>query len=479
MVILVLLTVIMAGLAGLAMKKILEMQHARGQISWREFYIGMAATPVLAVLVAWAGWSMARHSNMTFSEYWNGWETAAVKTSIICKEDGRCRWDYDCHPYIVMVSYSCNCDKNNNCSTCYRPETRYHSCPYVAQEYNYSVQSTLGSFQIASNVFPDDPQRHRWPEEPRQVIPQYVISQAGVGDPPYWLEVKRRMDANAPGPVSMKHDYPNYILASERTLMKQYSSDIEDYRKANVLPDLPKKIQGFYTTDKIRFVGFVPVDVMQWKRNLEYLNAALGSQLQGDLMVVIVKNALVSGNPDRYVLALKAYWQDKVSQGHEALPKNALVIAMGTDDGQTVSWSRGFTAMPMGNEKLTVTLRDGLKGLLLKPEAILGPAFSFRDVHGIHYPPEGTTAAALPSLLWGRDDPTTKFQRISMSGKDGNGGFLYLKGEIQPTSGQTWAIAIVTFLFCMLVWVVAIMHYDPTEGSINLRRFLPRTSRRS
>jgi hypothetical protein len=238
-----------------------------------------------------------------------------------------------------------------------------------------------------------------------------------------------------------------------------------------LLPALPKDIRSLYWANKVSFIGLSPPNAMIWQKGLEYLNAALGSQLNGDLMLVVVKNSAVSANPERYMLALKAFWQDKQINKNCALPKNAIVIILGTEDGTTISWSRGFTAMPIGNEKLTTVLRDGLKGWPLDPEAIIGPIKSYRGEAGVKYPPPEWSTTALQKLLWGLDDPSTKFSRVSMSGKDGKGGFLYLKGEIQPTMKQIWIIAVCAFVFCLGVWVWAAVHYDPSEGKISFRRY--------
>jgi hypothetical protein len=463
----VILSALAAGGAGILVKWLLEFKESDARISWREFAIGMACTPLLAALTAYIGWVIARHNNVTFSEYLNGWEIAAVKHVTECHRDGACLWEYDCDPYIVMVPYSCNCNDKGVCSTCYRPETRYHSCPYVDREYSYSVQTTLGNYPVAKGVFPENPQAHRWRRS--EAIPQSVIYRAGVGDPIFWTTAKQRCDADSPGPVTKKHNYPNYILASEHTIMKQYSGDIEEYRKNNLLPELPKEVRALYWADKAKFVGFKPPDAMIWQKSLEYLNAALGSQLNGDLMLVVVKSSAVSANPERYSLALKAFWQDKKTHQIYALPKNAIVVILGTEDGSVVSWSRAFTAMPIGNEKLTVMLRDGLRGLPLAPEHIIGLVGSHRDEKGVHYPPDGN-ATVLCRLLWGLDDPSTRFSRISMSGKDSRGGFLYLKGEIRLTTNQTIVIILCAFLVCLSVWLWAAIHFDPSENRSCFRR---------
>lgn len=469
MLIVILSAIISVALAGLAVKYFLEFKKTRARITWREYAIGMAISPLVAVLVSWAGWSMAKNSKVNFNEYWNGWEVAAIKEYTQCTRDGSCRWEYDCDPYWVTVCHE-ECSGTGDDRSCHQvchQEVRYHSCPYVNREYHFYVDTTLGRYTVATNVFPENPQANRW--RTGHSIPQYIISNAGTGEPSFWLSVKDRCEANRPGPVTARKDYVNYILASERTLMKEYSSDIAEYQKSNLLPVLVNNVENLYYANKVYFVGLKSNNPVLWQNTIAYVNANLGYQLQGDLHLVVVKNDKIASNPDRYSLALKAYWQNKEVFGKNALSKNAIVVLVGTD-GTTVSWSRAFTGMPLGNEKFIVVMRDGLKGLSLNPETLLGPLFSQRNGNTVFYPPGGGQPGPIQRIIWGIDDPATKFKRISMSGDDSQGGFLYLKNEIQPSAGQVWAILIIAFLISCGVWVWAANHYDPSEGVYNWRR---------
>ena len=66
-------------LAGLCVQWILNVRGSNARITRREYLIGIAISLVVAVLVAWGGWALVRDSKLTFREYWNGWEVAAVK----------------------------------------------------------------------------------------------------------------------------------------------------------------------------------------------------------------------------------------------------------------------------------------------------------------------------------------------------------------------------------------------------------------
>lgn len=470
MLIVILSVIVATALAGLGVKYILEFKKSQARITWREYAIGMAISPLVAVLVSWAGWSMVKNSKVNFNEYWNGWEIASVKEYTQCTRDGSCRWEYDCDPYWVTVCHE-ECSGTGDDRSCHQEchqEVRYHSCPYVNREYHFYVDSTLGRYTIAANVFPDNPQANRW--RAGHTIPQNVIASAGVGEPAHWIAVRERCEVNQPGPVTTRRDYVNYILASERTLMKEHSSDIEDYQKRNILPSLSRNIQGYYHADKVYFVGMKPNNYIVWQKALEYLNANIGYQMQGDLHLVVVKDDTIASNPDRYSMALKAFWQNKVLFGKDSLSKNAIVIVTGTTNEKTISWSRAFTGMPLGNEKFIVVMRDGLKGLSLNPETLLGPLFSQRNGNTVFYPPGGGQPGPIQRVIWGIDDPTTKFKRVSMAGDDNQGGFLYLKNEIQPSIGQIWAILIIAFLISCGVWVWAANHYDPSEAAYSWRR---------
>src|SRR5205814_1305597 len=127
------------------------------EITWKEYGIGMALISVIiAPGVTKIGWEKVRSDTVSFNEYWNGWEIAAIREDIPCTRDGPCAHEYDCDPYIVMVPYSCGTEKNP--STCYRPETRYHDCPYVSNEFSYYVKTTLGDYTISTSRFPEKPQ---------------------------------------------------------------------------------------------------------------------------------------------------------------------------------------------------------------------------------------------------------------------------------------------------------------------------------
>lgn len=450
---LVAVAVLLAIVAGLIVKFALDWMESEMRVTWTEFAIvAVVVTVVVAPLTGWAGWSIAKGNVLSFNEYWNGWELAATVQETVCTRDGWCSYEYSCDPYTVTESYSCGED---NKETCYRTVTKYHDCPYATAEYTYSVATTLGDYVIDNHVFAENPVEWR----AGSGIP------AGVqrGPSAFWLEAKTRCDAGRPGPVTKRMTYDNFILASDKTILRQYSDMIEAYKAQGLLPPVQAGIDGLYYALKVQFVDYQPSDPIAWQMALMYLDAALGTELQGDLHLVIVQNDTVSVNPDAYIIALKAYWQDPALWGDNAISKNSIIVAIGTD-GQTVGWARATTGMPLGNEHMTVAIRNNLKGVELTPEAVLGSVKGELYVKTYDDGSQKTKvrgigeSGALRRILWGLDDPQTKFVRVSMTANDPGdvgGGFLYLDSEIEPTGGQKAVTVIAAFLLSCIGWVVA------------------------
>lgn len=449
---LVVISTCSAILAGLFVKKILDWTSVEAQITWSEFLIGsLIISIIVAPATCYIGWKVARSNNLSFNEYWNGWEVEAIEEVTVCTRDGPCTHEYSCDPYLVMETYSCNCD-DDGCDTCTRLVTKYHDCPYATHEYDYLISTTLGKYSVGSNHFANNPKKWR----PGKAIPSGIPK----GPPKLWKECKARIKAGNPGPVTKRAVYDNYILASEQTILKQYSDLVDQYKADNLLPAVVHNVHTWYLADKVSFVGFAPENEKEWQETLMYFNASLGTELQGDLHLVITQDGAIGSNPDAYLIALKAYWQNEEDWGDDAISKNSIIVVLGTEDGQTVSWARAVTGMPLGNEELLLAVRNKLKGVNLTPSDVLGKVegeFYTRESDGKLKVRGIGEGGVLRRIVWGLDEPTTSYERISMTGEDEDDagrGFLYLDTEIQPKKGQKTTIVVVTFIMSMLVWTV-------------------------
>src|SRR3954463_15407895 len=102
-----LLTIILAAvgcsiLGGVILKLISDRQGWSGEITLTEFWLTAAAvTFVVAPLSGWVSYKVALSNKATYTQYLNGYETAADVTTTTCTRDGSCYWDYDCDPYQV------------------------------------------------------------------------------------------------------------------------------------------------------------------------------------------------------------------------------------------------------------------------------------------------------------------------------------------------------------------------------------------
>lgn len=419
------------------------------EISVKEYLIcSLVMCLLVTPLTLWGGRQLAISNQVTFNENWNGWETNAVWFKTTCYRDGSCRHCYDCDPYTVPVPYECgSTDSKGNYQsrTCYRDEIRYHSCPYASEEWYFGVRTTLGEYVIAGANVPTDPQNHRY----RRWTP--VPSWLPSGIPDRWTEVKRRLDAGNPGPVTKRMTYENYILASQTNIIRRYNDSIDGYLKANLLPAIHSDVYDFYYLDRVYPVG---VNLSgDWQAAINRFNAALGTSLQGDLHLVVVDSGKVT-NPDNYLGAIMAYWQgDKFER--DALSKNGIVIVVGTKDGKTIDWARAATGMPIGNEHLMVQIQSDLKGAALDPKSLLGnPVAKVLSDDKVSV---STSDGLLEKIVWGAN----KFTRVHMKPRDGDGGFAYLLYELEPTTGQKAGILFAVLFFGCIGWFICIMVGDP------------------
>ena len=321
---------------GLIAKFVLDRKESDLRITWMEYAIASAAMLLIVIpLTSWIGTSLAFQNTVSYNQFLNGFEKNAVREEIKCARDGSCTHVYDCDPYTVQEPYDCSYyegegeDRRLVQKTCYRSVTKYHSCPYTDYEYTYTIRTTLGDYTIAEHWLPDDPESHRW--RSYKAVPTSLPS----GVPQFWRNCKERLDRNQPGPVTSRSAYDNYILASQNTILRNFSQDIANYKQAGLLPKINPTVRNTYYADRVYLVGVnVPGN---WQDAQSYFNGAFGLELEGDLHLVIVDANQIQ-NPDNYIGALTAYWQS-AEFGRNALAQNGLVVVIGTTDGKTIAWS--------------------------------------------------------------------------------------------------------------------------------------------
>src|SRR5262249_27215957 len=197
---------------GFALKFMLDRSGSRYQIDNTELAIGSALVALLICpLTAWVGTKLAISSQVTYNENWGGYELKANWGRTTCERDRSCVHHYDCDPYTVEVECGgyegSGKDRHYVSKKC--PETRYHDCPYTTEEWTFTVDTTIDPVTVASHNLPTNPDLHRW--RSYKSVPSSIES----GIPQFWSECKARLDRNEPGPVTMRKEYENYVLASQ------------------------------------------------------------------------------------------------------------------------------------------------------------------------------------------------------------------------------------------------------------------------
>lgn len=447
MLFLILLGSVLVLAVGLGAKFALDYFKSEYTITWIEFAVAAAVLLIIVVPVTSSvGTKLAFQNQVTYNETWGGFEMQANWNRTTCTRDGSCQHTYDCDPYTVTYTVTVD-DGNGKSHTEVRTKTEYHSCPYTDEEWQFTIDTTLGTYTIADANAPTNPEAHRW--RASESVPDYIPS----GIPQFWSDAKKRLDAGDPGPVMARREYANYILASQSSILKKYSPSIDTYKKAGLLPDLSHKVTDFYAIEKVSFEGGVH-PAGDWQQAANRFDGALGVDLQGDLHVVIVDAGKVQ-NPDDYAAAVTAYWQSDAF-GKDALSKNGIVVILGTNNGTTVSWARATTGMPVGNEAMLLDVKNEMVGVALTPDAVFGhPVASFfKNAEGKTKVRITHSNGALETILWGPN----KFDRVCMQHCNGNSnaGYNYLKDEIQPTTGQKALILLCTVFFSLIAWGICV-----------------------
>src|SRR5262249_49189132 len=150
-------------------------------------------------------------------------ETRAYIVKHTCsRDDGSTKHTYQGEPYQVWVDTSYTDSKGKYHKEGHW-ETRYHTIPYTTAERDYVVDTTLGPVVIADRNFPPNPSQYQF-----KAVVAVPSSPSETGSPIFWDQAKHRIEVDRdPGPVTMKHDYTNYILAVHEDVQREHSGSVE------------------------------------------------------------------------------------------------------------------------------------------------------------------------------------------------------------------------------------------------------------
>ncbi len=423
-----------------------------------EFALGSVIVLVLtAGVTLWIGPNLARNGAVNgYKEFYNGSVTKAVAEVDRCTRDGSCAHTYKCDPYEVEVvdSYAYTDSDGNYHPEVSHWETRYHDCPYATREISYFLNDSLGrTIMIGANYFELDPKPWRDGRRIPSDVPRKV--------PHRWQMAKNHLEEGLSDPVTGVYPYANFILASENELYKEYDGSVAQYKKAGLLPkhtaNLGNKVLYDYgmRARKIQAVGGLKVDKLpQWNGRLMRLNAALGSELRGDMHVVLMPAAKVS-NPDDYITSLKAHW---MSLGKWSISKNGIILALGvSNDGKTVEWSRAETGMPEGNGTMQEALKLRLSHAAFNPDVLLGntPAAIYREGK-VKY--DQNSAGMIGKIVL-TDFPYKRPCMKCEDKEDSGVGYVELKSLVPITTGAKVLMFFIVLAISTCVWWI-MLYFD-------------------
>jgi hypothetical protein len=460
--------------SGLALKYFIHRLRKDSQwnISWREFAVGIiAAYLVVLPAVFTVGVAMSTADALRYEEFYNGVETSAPVQVVECRPGtagdsessghSNCRNEYQTgETYNYLETYYVSvCSSNSKGETSCTSEPRvrvatgYIHNPYAQKEYSYAITDSLGGTFNFPGVYLKDTEAFTDTAIPAE-IPR--------GDPAEWTDAKQRLEARDPRPVTRLFSYDNYILASGDDLLKAYSDDVEQYLEEGILPEhtagiLTDPLHGFNdsSADKVSFVGIQPSNSDQWQESVMRFNAALGSELRGDLHLVLIDSSLVD-SPTNYMNALKAYWTSDAFN-RRAIAKNAIIVVAGVD-GNSIDWGIASTGMPYGNEVMLRGIQNFLPGTDLDPNQVIGAPRTVVTTGTETQDDEVTvTLSDTPGVLERVVLQDFPFARACMDCKeeDGEIGYADLVVKVQPKPWQ-WSIMLgIVTLLSLTYWTLA------------------------
>ncbi len=475
MLLALLITATVVVVSGLAVKFGIQWfrEGSYWHINWSEFIAGIiVAFLVVMPTVFFVGKAWSTAEALVYQEFYNGVETSATVQVEDCHPGSsggsaasghsNCYYEYrtgETYTYTetYTVTVSDGCDSKGNCKshteTRTRTETGYIYNPYASKEYYYAITDSLGGDYRFPQVFVKEGEGYGG-----QAIPGDIPR----GDPAEWLDAKKHLEEGDPRPVTRIFEYDNYILASQDELLKPFSEDVEQFKEDGILPEHTKNIMGdpLYGfsksyADKVSFVGVSVADESVWQKSLMSFNAALGSELQGDLHLVLIDASLVN-SPTDYLNAVKAYWLGD-DFGRRAVAKNAIIVIAGVQSSE-IQWAQASTGMPFGNEVMLQGIVNFLPGTSLDPAQVIG------SPHTVVTPGSGDeddtvtvkiseSAGVLEKVVL--DD--FPFQRACMDCADDGDqiGYKDLVSQIEPQWWQWMIMISIVGILAVAYWLLA------------------------
>ncbi len=258
------------------------------KVTFQEFLL----QNVLQLVVMGAFIGIANWHNTSDVEVWNG-RVAEKRTYHVS-----CSHSYTCNCYTTCSGSGKSRSCFTHCSTCYE-----HS-----YDVNWDMLTTNGDAVYIDRV-----------------------DRRGIVEPSRWSQIK------IGEPAAVTHSFTNYIKAAPNSLFRKQGL-VEQYK--DKLPEYPVSIYDYYHLDRFITIGFSVADGWLWNKNIEELNAEIGSMKEVNVIVVFSKNM-----PEDYFYAVEQNWIGG--------KKNDFVLVANVDDSGNITWSK---AMAWTNNKMAETV---------------------------------------------------------------------------------------------------------------------------
>ena len=295
-------------------------------------------------------------SNVHDVEILNGRTTDKARVRVSCSHS------YDCY---------CTTDKDGHrsCSTCYR-----HS-----HDYSWRLYTTVGTINISR------------------------VDSQGLREPERWTRAKKGEA------VALASSYTNYrkgsadILYPNKELLEKYK---------NELPKYPSNIYDYHRLNRLVRVGKINYNFSGWNKELEEINAELGSLKEVNMVLVITRDK----HPE-YFNALEHHWLGG--------KKNDAILVIDVDGDNKINWVKAMALTQ--DRKFQSSIADVIQGEDYLSDNILK---TFRA------------------------EVEKRYHRKPMSE------FAYLKDSIKPSSTQLIIGFILSFIIALIGCHIVNKNYE-------------------
>lgn len=307
-----------------------------------------------------------------YKEFVNGFELEAQEHTIECEINGECQQTYRCNKRTKQVMTGLV-----NGTPMYTTRTEWDECPHTTHETTYTVKTTNGTLVYAENLRSGEPFRDE------TAIPV-------TEEPPEaWLEAKKRLENGESRGVTVTKDITREPL--KPSISEELQESIDSLDDAWFLPYFPDKTTVDGKVDKAHFVHSAPD--YSFNEDLAHLNGALAVEKRDiDVHVVIVHNN-IDIEPELYTESLVAYWQQD-RPGSTALNPRNLVIVMGMDSDNTVTWVQTHTGHIREGESIAADIENTFPGLTVDASLIGKPSYDTETGNIEH------SDGILETILW-------------------------------------------------------------------------------